>query len=191
MYFYKTGVEKLKGECCMRHLCFAFCVFGALASSAFADLTVHVQSPFGAASEIVPHVVLNSASPEVGATSSTVSKADGENWYSFTLKNSLADFKGSDTFTVKGCPTAATDATTCVDFGDGITYNVRDFFDGSSEAWIYTDAVAGTFSRSFAAPGAKIIWFKSPWGNKALPQMIFEQDTILMHFSDEIGRAHV
>ena len=118
MYFYKTGVEKLKGECCMRHLYLAFCVFGAFASSAFADLTVHVQSPFGAASEIVPHVVLNSASPEVGATSSTVSKADGENWYSFTLKNSLADFKGSDTFTVKGCPTAATDATTCVDFGD-------------------------------------------------------------------------
>jgi len=173
----------------MRHLCFAFCVFGALASSAFADLTVHVQSPFGAASEIVPHVVLNSASPEVGAASSTVSKADGENWYSFTLKNSLADFKGSDTFTVKGCPTAATDATTCVDFGDGITYNVRDFFDGSSEAWIYTDAVAGTFSRSFAAPGAKIIWFKSPWGNKALPQMIFEQDTILMHFTDDADKC--
>ncbi len=189
MYFYKTGVEKLKGECCMRHLYLAFCVFGAFASSAFADLTVHVQSPFGAASEIVPHVVLNSASPEVGATSSTVMKAEGENWYSITWKKNLADFKASDAFTVKGCPADAADATTCVDFGDGITYSVRDFFDGSSEAWIYTDAVAGTFSRSFAAPGSKIVWFKSPWGNKALPQMIFEQDTILMHFTDDADKC--
>ena len=175
----------------MRHLYLAFCVLGAFASSAFADLTVHVQSPFGAtaASEIVPHVVLNSASPEVGATSSTVMKAEAENWYSITWKNSLAEFKASDVFTVKGCPATATDATTCVDFGDGITYNVRDFFDGSSEAWIYTDAVAGTFSRSFAAPGSKIVWFKSPWGNKALPQMIFEQDTILMHFTEDADKC--
>ena len=45
---------------------------------------MHVQSPFGAAAEIVPHVVLNSASPEEGATSSTVMKAEGENWYSIT-----------------------------------------------------------------------------------------------------------
>ena len=191
MYFYKTGVEKLKGECCMRHLYLAFCVFGAFASSAFADLTVHVQSSFGAtaAAEIVPHVVLNSASPEVGATSSTVMKAEGENWYSITWKKSLTDFKGSDVFTVKGCLTTAADATTCVDFGDGITYNVRDFFDGSSEAWIYTDATAETFSRSFAAPGSKIVWFKSPWGNKALPQMIFEQDTILMHFTEDADKC--
>ena len=164
----------------MRHLYLVFCVIGAFASSVFADLTVHVQSPFvaTAASEIVPHVVLNSASPEVGATSSTVMKADGENWYSITWKKSLTDFKASDTFTVLGCPASAADATTCVDFGDGIIYNVRDFFEGSSDAWIYTDAGAGTFSRSFAAPGSKIVWFKSPWGNKALPQMIFEQDTM-------------
>ena len=191
MYFFRTGVENLKGECSMRHLYLAFCVLGAFASSAFADLTVHVQSPFGAtaAAEIVPHVVLNSASPEVGATSSTVMKAEGENWYSITWKNSLAEFKASDVFTVKGCPATATDATTCVDFGDGITYNVRDFFDGSSEAWIYTDATAETFAKSFAAPGSKIVWFKSPWGNKALPQMIFEQDTILMHFTEDADKC--
>ena len=167
----------------MRHLYLAFCCLGAFASSAFADLTVHVQSPFGAGT--VPHLSLNSADPDVSATSSTAMKAESDNWYSITLKKNLSDFKASDTFTIKGCPATAVDATTCVDFGDGITYNVSDFFEGDKIAWIYTDATAGTFSKSFAAPGSKMVWFKSPWSNKVLPQMIFEQDTILMHFSDD------
>ena len=167
----------------MRHLCFAFCVLGAFASSAFADLTVHVQSPFGAGT--VPHLTLNSATPDVAATSSTVMKSDSDDWYSITLKKSLSDYKASDTFSIKGCPATAADATTCVDFGDGITYNVSDLFEGDKEVWIYTDATAGTFTRTFAAPGSKMVWFKSPWSNKVLPQMIFEQDTILMHFTDD------
>jgi fibro-slime domain-containing protein len=167
----------------MRHLCFAFCVLGAFASSAFADLTVHVQSPFGAGT--VPHLTLNSATPDVAATSSTVMKSDSDDWYSITLKKSLSDYKASDIFSIKGCPATAADATTCVDFGDGITYNVSDLFEGDKEVWIYTDATAGTFTRTFAAPGSKMVWFKSPWSNKVLPQMIFEQDTILMHFTDD------
>lgn len=167
----------------MRHLCLAFCVIGACASSALADLTVHLQSPFAAGS--VPHLVLNSGAPDVAATSTTAMKAESDGLYSITLKKSLSDYKVSDTFTVKGCPAAAASAATCEDFGTGLTYNVRDLFDGSKEVWIYTDATAGTYAKSFAAPGAKIVWFKSPWGNKVLPQMIFEQDTILMHFSDD------
>ena len=106
----------------MRHLYLAFCVFGAFASSAIADVTVHVQSPF-ATSDITPHVVSNSASPEVGASSTTVMKAEDEGWFSYTWKKSLNDFKASDSFTVKGCPDGEAD---CVDFGDGLTFNVRD-----------------------------------------------------------------
>ena len=40
-----------------------------------------------------------------------------------------------------------------------------------------------------SALGSKIVWFKSPWGNKALPQMIFEQDTILMHYSEDADKC--
>ncbi len=175
----------------MRHLYLAFCVLGAFASSVFADLTVHVQSPFSitATSEVIPHIVINSAVPDVGTTSSTKMKAEGENWFSMTWKTSLMDFKASDTFTVKGCPEGATSSADCVDFGDGLTFNVYDFFEGASNAWIYTDSTAGTFSKTFAAPGSKIVWFKSPWGNKVLPQMIFEQDTILMHFSEDAEKC--
>ena len=174
----------------MRHLYLGFCVLGALATSALADLTVHVQSPFGAdVGSVVPHLVINSAVPETGAASSTAMTAEGENWYSLTLKKSLSDFKASDSFSVKGCPSSAANATDCLDFGDGITFNVRDFFDGSSEAWIYTNAETGVFARSFAAPGSKIVWFKSPWGNNVLPQMVFDQDTIVMHYTADESKC--
>ena len=165
----------------MRHLYLAFCCLSAFASSAFADLTVHVQSPFGAG--VVPHLTLNSAAPDVSAASATAMKAEGEDWYSITLNKNLSDFKATDSFAIKGCPTGATGGAACVDLGGGITYNVSDFFEGDKVAWIYTDATTETFTKSFAAPGSKMVWFKSPWGNKVLPQMIFEQDTILMHFT--------
>ena len=163
----------------MRHLYLAFCVFGAFASSALANLTVHLQSPFpaGAETKIVPHLTLNSGEPDLSATSSTIMSDENAVWYSYTWKKSLSEFKASDTFTIKGCPNLSTaTSANCQDFGDGITYNVRDFFDGSNEAWIYTNTTALTFSKSFAALGSKVIWFKSPWGNKALPQMVFGQD---------------
>lgn len=175
----------------MKHLYLAFCVLGAFASSAFADLTVHLQSPFGAAatSEIIPHLVLNGAAPDAGATSSTVMKSEGDKWFSYTWKKSLTDFKASDTFTILGCPENTTNSITCIDFADGLEFNVHDFFEGGSEAWIYTNAAMETYVRTFDAPGSKILWFKSPWGNKALPQMIFGQDTVLMHFSDDEAKC--
>ena len=75
----------------MRHLYLAFCCLGAIATAAFADLTVHLQSPFGAA-EIIPHLVLNSGTPDVAATSSTVMKGGSENWGLFKFKKNLSGF---------------------------------------------------------------------------------------------------
>ena len=171
----------------MKHLYLAFCIFGAVASSAFADLTVHLQSPFGVAatSKYIPHVVGNAVKPDVGATSSTIMKDEGGNWYSYTWTSSLSDFLATESFSIKACPEGTTSNLTCVDWAEGDTFNFRDFFDGSKEVWIYTDAETGTYTKSFVAPGSKVVWFKSPWGNKALPQMVFGQDTVLMHFSED------
>ena len=171
----------------MRHLYLALCVVGAFASSAMASLTVHLQSPF--ASGAVPHLVSNSEKPDISATSPTIMTAEEEGWYSFTWNKSLTDFKVSDTFSFRGCPANTTSNISCVAWGDGESFNVRDLFDGSSEVWLYTDSEAGTYTKSFAAPGSKIVWFKSPWGNKVLPQMIFEQDTILMHFTEDASKC--
>lgn len=172
----------------MRHLYIAFCVFGAFASSAFANLTVHVQSPFSS-SENIPHIVLNSDKPDVAATSSTIAKSEGENWYSWTTKKSLSEFKGSDVFRISGCPDGSTSNASCEDWSDGASINVRDLFEGSNEVWIYTNSTAGTYTKSFVAPGSKVVWFKSPWGNKALPQMVFGQDTVLMHYSVDSAKC--
>ena len=166
----------------MKRLRCLFYVLVAMVSSAFASLTVHLQSPFGVSiASFIPHLVLNSDKPDVGATSSTVMKPEDEGWYSYTWNKSLVDFKASDVFSIKGC----LEGFTCVDWAEGDNFNVRDFFEGSGEIWIYTDAETGSYTKSFVGPGSKIVWFKSPWGNKVLPQMIFEQDTILMHFSED------
>ena len=168
----------------MRHLYLAFYVLGAAASSAFASLTVHLQSPFGvAATTYSPHVVENASEPVVGATSSTLMKSESDNWYSYTFKKSLSDFKGTETLSFKGCTDDA--KATCVAWPQGTDINIYDLFEGSSEVWIYTDEETGDYTKSFAAPGSKIVWFKSPWGNKALPQMVFAEDTIVMHFSED------
>ncbi|SHL02230.1 fibro-slime domain-containing protein [Fibrobacter sp. UWB12] len=169
----------------MRHLYLAFCVFGAFASSAFADLTVYIQSNFKNADvAYTPHLLLNSGKPDVSLTSSTMMQQVTDARYSFTLKGSLSDFKASDTFSIVKCNNAD-----CLDVGDGVNFNVRDFFEGSNEAWIYVDETTGKVSKSFAALESKIVWFKSPWGNKALPQMIFEQDTLLMHPSEDTDKC--
>lgn len=171
----------------MKPLYLAFCVFGAFASSALADVTVHLQSPFNSteSSKIIPHIVLNSDAPDVAATSSTITSDDGGNWYSWTTKKSLSDFKATDTFRIMGCPLTATTNASCVELISKLNFNVRDFFEGSTDVWIYIDESGETYTKSFASPDSKIVWFKSPWGNKALPQMIFEQDTVLMHPSDD------
>ena len=173
----------------MRHLYLAFCVFGAFASSAFADLTVHIQSNFKKADiDFIPHLLLNSETPDVKTSdgSSTMMQRETLVRFSFTLKGSLSDFKVSDSFSIVGCPEGISD---CIELGDGVNFNVRDFFEGSNEAWIYVDETTGKVSKSFAALESKIVWFKSPWGNKALPQMIFEQDTVLMHPSEDTDKC--
>ena len=74
--------------------------------------------------------------------------------YSFTLKGSLSDYKASDSFSIVGCPAQT---SVCVDLGDGVNFNVRDFFDGSKEAWIYVDTTSGKVTKSYASLESKII----------------------------------
>ena len=184
MYFTNRVWNNLRVSVFMRHLYLAFCIIGAVASSAFADLTVHIQSKFRDADiTFIPHLLLNSGKPDVSPTGSpTMMQQENDMRYSFTLKGSLSDYKASDSFSIVGCPAQT---SVCVDLGDGVNFNVRDFFDGSKEAWIYVDTTSGKVTKSYASLESKIVWFKSPWGNKALPQMIFEQDTVLLHPSED------
>ena len=167
-----------------------FFLFGA----AWADLTVHIQSPFRnnpTSADYVPHVLGGAGgdyTPSYGPTSRTIMTEEGDHWYVYTWSGkTLADFQEWMKFNFKFCPNTSDvnyNNNSCVDWDAGgeKEFPIGGFFGTDSEIWLYTDATTGKYTKSFMAPGAKVVWFKSPWGNKALPQMYFGADSVLMRF---------
>ncbi len=157
---------------------------------AWADLILHFQSPWrgdATRSEYVPHVLGGAGgdyNPHFDANSSTMMKSDGDGWFTYTwVGKTLADFQDWMSFNIKACPNTADynfNQNNCVAWGSN-EFKMGEFFGTETELWLYTEA-DGTYEKSFMAPGSKIVWFKSPWGNKALPQMIFGADSVLMRF---------
>lgn len=165
-----------------------------LAVNANATLILYVQNPFRNDSEKSGYMlhVLGSAgesyNPEFGTTSRTMMKSE-DGWFSYTWERSVSDFQNWQEFSVKACPNTADNNYNnnhCVSWNDSAGkawgFNMSALFGSDSEIWLYTES-DGTFRKSFAAPGSKIVWFKSPWGNKALPRMIFGSDSVLMRFA--------
>ena len=166
----------------------------SLAATAWADLTVHLQSPFrndATASEYIPHVVgsVTEYNPGFGDLSKTMMKSEGDNWYSYTWTGkTIADFQEWQDFEFKACPNTDDynyNNNACVSWKEGGKPRITSFFGSETEIWLYTDVTDMSYKKSFMAPGSKIVWFKSPWGNKALPQMIFGADSVLMRFSED------
>ena len=178
----------------MKHCCLGIFASLSLASTAWADLTVHLQSPFrndATASEYIPHVVgsVTEYNPGFGDLSKTMMKSEGDNWYSYTWTGkTIADFQEWQDFEFKACPNTDDynyNNNACVSWKEGGKPRITSFFGSETEIWLYTDVTDMSYKKSFMAPGSKIVWFKSPWGNKALPQMIFGADSVLMRFSED------
>lgn len=160
----------------------------------WADLTVHIQSPYRddpSYADFVPHVLGGAGgdySPGFGATSRTIMTDEGDHWYSYVWKGkTLADFQDWMKFNFKFCSNtgdANRDFNSCIDWDAGgeKEFGIGAFFGTDTEIWLYTDK--NGYTKSFMAPGAKVVWFKSPWGNKALPQMYFGADSVLMRFDE-------
>jgi fibro-slime domain-containing protein len=174
----------------MKRVCLGVLAVFLLGSIAWADLTLHFQSPWrddATRSDYVPHVLGGAGgdyNPHFDATSTTMMKADGNGWFTYTwVGKSLADFQEWMSFNIKGCPNTADynyNQNNCVPWGSN-EFRMGEFFGTETELWLYTKA-DGSYEKSFMAPGSKIVWFKSPWGNKSLPQMIFGADSVLMRF---------
>ena len=178
----------------MKHCCLGIFASLSLVATAWADLTVHLQSPFrndATASEYIPHVVggVTDYNPGFGAMSKTMMKSEGDNWYSYTWTGkTIADFQEWQDFEFKACPNTDDynyNNNACVSWKEGGKPRITSFFGSETEIWLYTDVTDMSYKKSFMAPGSKIVWFKSPWGNKALPQMIFGADSVLMRFSED------
>ncbi len=160
-----------------------------------AALTIHLQSPFrdDSSKDSYGFHVLGSAggsyNPIFDANSPTLMTSEGNGWVSYTWEKSIGDFQTWQTFNVKACPSTADNNfnnNNCVAWTDTaaktVELSMSAAFGSDVEIWIYTEA-DGSFEKSFMAPGSKIVWFKSPWGNKALPQMVFGKDSVLMRFA--------
>lgn len=164
----------------MRHNVWAILFILLFSVFAQAKLTVHIQSPWRDGSYDL--YVLGGAtgygtSPEYKMT------AEGDGWFSYTWDKVVSDFSWQD-FGVRGCPNGS--CATSVAWSEGaseVKFSMTTLFASDDELWIYTDANSHTIS--LTPPGSKVVWFKSPWGNKALPQMVFGADTALMYFAQD------
>ena len=90
--------------------------------------------------------------------------ADGNHWH--TVEITVAEVTEYSTTTIE---------LTSGDQTWSETPRLRDFTVFGDEVWVYIDE-NGDFSVKPSGPWS--IWFKSPWGNKIIPNMIYGNDTI-------------
>ncbi len=163
----------------MRHNFWVFFLVLFLSVFAQAKLTVHIQSPWRSEATSYDLYVLGGAtgystSPEFKMT------AEDDGWFSYTWDKVVFDFSWQD-FGIRGCPGGSCMTNSAWEIaGSEVKFSMTSLFASETELWIYTDA--NSYTISLTPPGSKVVWFKSPWGNKALPQMIFGSDSTLMYF---------
>ena len=140
-------------------------------SAAATTYTLHVQSPWTTTDSLYVTGGFTGAY-NVGDAGGYMTP-EGDGWYVYT--KTLEDGATVQTwwsFSIKS--SAGT-------WGVG-ELNVAKIFGAETEIWIYTSTTDDTYEISAIAPNSKIVWFKSPWGNKALPNLIHGADTIRMRF---------
>ncbi len=159
-----------------------------------AALTVHIQSPWrtDASKDGYFLHILGAAggsyNPFYGETSPTITKDEGDGWFSYTWDKDVSDFQDWQSFTVSIYPNTADqnyNNNNGEAWKEGGEFKMAALFGSDTEVWLYTDVTDRSYTKSFVAPGSKLVWFKSPWGNKALPQMIFGADSVMMRFSQD------
>jgi hypothetical protein len=121
-----------------------------------------------------------------GANSPTITTDEGDGWYSYTWNKNVSDFQDWESFTVSIYPNTDDNNynnNNGEQWKEGGEFKMGALFGTDVEVWLYTDPSDKSYTKSFVAPGSKMVWFKSPWGNHALPQMIFGNDSVMMRFA--------
>ena len=176
----------------MKHVYVFFAVILFFAVVAQATLTVHIQSPWRndtSKDGYYLHILGGaggSYNAMFGSTSPTITTAEDDGWFSYTWNKDVSDFQSWETFTVSIYPNTADqnfNNNNGEQWKEGGEFNMGALFGTDTEVWLYTDPVDRSYTKSFVAPGSKMVWFKSPWGNHALPQMIFGSDSVMMRFA--------
>lgn len=160
-----------------------FCV------SVHATLTIHIQSPWrdNPAYSGYTLYVYGGATGGYSATASNKMQEEADGWFSFTWEKNISDFSW-ESFSIRACaPGTDQNCNGGPYWSDAsdktLEFKMTETFGVEKELWYYTDSSnPSNYSKSFVAPGSKLVWFKSPWGNKALPKMIFGVDSVEMRF---------
>ena len=178
----------------MRHNVWVVLFLMFFAAFAQAKLIIHVQSPWRddpSKDGYFLHMLGGAGggyNPQFGETSATRMTDEGEGWFSYTWNKNASDFQSWESFNIGIYPNTADNN---FNNNNGASWKVAgdmkiaDVFGTDVEVWLYTNTTDMTYEKSFVAPGSKMVWFKSPWGNKALPLMIFGADSILMRFAQD------
>ena len=165
-----------------------------LASYAQAALVVHLQSPYrndavmGNEAVYTYHITgeVTSWNADFSTASQTRMTSEGNHWYSFTWNKSLSDYPNGGGFKISVCSDTADVSRSynnhCDVWEPSDAFSFKLLFQEESEIWLYTDTPK-SYRVSVVPPGSKLVWFKSPWGNKALPQIIFGTDSVMMRFA--------
>ncbi len=177
--FFKGVLMKLK--------VWVFSLVLLLSVMADAAITLHIQSPWrndASKSGYNHYITGNSTGIYWINGDSKPMDSEGDNWFSYTWET-----LPNTSFSLKACQYSE-DAnvlnSSCVESDALKEVSLEALFTEETEVWLYTTA-SGTesYTVSVNPPGSKVVWFKSPWGNKALPQMIFGEDSVMMRFAHE------
>lgn len=158
----------------------------AMVLTVHAQFTFHIYSPWASDPLLVNnrHHVQGGFS-DWSANDRTKMTAEGDGWYSFTIPGTLTDWWD---ITLKNCPIASDQ-----NCNGGQTWAIKPkvvtLMGGEKEVWVIPDASSTGYHIDLIPPGAKVVWFKSPWGNKSLPNMIVGSDTVRMRYSTDQARC--
>lgn len=155
-----------------------------LCSSLHAQTVIHILSPWvnDPAAVANRHHLYGNATG-YSANDDTRMEVEGDGWFQYTWDASVTF--SYEAITLRNCPVAS-DAN-CnggiywEDGTDKIELGLTEIFGEETEIWIYPDNVAPNYYHiELDPPGSQFVWFKSPWGNKTLPNMIVGADTVQM-----------
>jgi len=163
-----------------------------LGVSAFAQTTLHIYSPWaGDALMLANRHILYGGATAYSANASSEMTAEGGGFFSYTWP-ATRTFTYEDV-TLANCPGTDVNCPGKVEWKNPsatvIKPVIATLFGSESEVWLYPDASAQGYSLSTIPPGAKIVWFKSPWASNVLPNMIVGTDTLRMRYSTDPARC--
>ncbi|HSQ41503.1 MAG TPA: hypothetical protein VLM37_04400, partial [Fibrobacteraceae bacterium] len=153
----------------MRKLFILLIVFSAAISHA--ELILHVYSPWADSSLVDSAHYVTGAFSDWGKSTSSLMTSEGDGYFVYVIDDEITSDSWY-TITIKAGGSTW-----------GASPKVTEVFGQETEVWLIplTDS---TYKISLMPTHSKIVWFKSPWGNKKIPNLIAGTDTLRMHPGD-------